>query len=126
MVNKVMAKHRKRIFKRSEVKLYLYITVFCFLLAIGINFFVKCGTEVSNDIQLIMDAGPEVETIIKLKNEYEEKTGARVKRVNDTDASGLDKKALEELKNEWKDELDPSQIEKYKDTLKKYQEDNDQ
>jgi len=102
------------------VKLYLFITIFCCLLAVGLNFFMKCGADITTDIRMITNGETDVKTIMELKKTYEEKTGKKVQGANDIDAAELEKQDLEKLKKEMKDKLDPSQIEEYKDIYKKY------
>lgn len=119
-----MGKYRKRKIGKSDLKLYLSITVFCFLLAIGLNFFLKCGSDITDDIRMITDTELDTETVIKLKKAYEEDTGMQVRNPGDISPDDLKEQDIEKLKNELKKKLDPSQIERYKEKFKRYQEQN--
>ena len=49
------------------MKLYLSITIFCCLLAVGLNLFMKCGADITTDIRMITDGETDLKTIMELK-----------------------------------------------------------
>jgi hypothetical protein len=114
-------RQRKKI-KKNEYKLYLSITIVCLILAAVLNFLVKCGAETEDNIRLITGTEPEAESVIKLMNTYEGKTDVQLGDKKNFNVNSLSKQEIEKLKNDYKGKIDPSQFDKYKDMLKKYQE----
>ncbi|MFC1821246.1 hypothetical protein ACFL9T_00950 [Thermodesulfobacteriota bacterium] len=115
-----MKKHKRRRFEGRTIKLYLGITLVCFIIAALLYFFMDKGGKLMDKFDKISDIEIDQETIEQLKKTYEgkidqtklnkiKKHGGQQKTVIDIDKAlktygkKLDSADLEKLKKKYKD-----------------------
>ena len=106
---KIRRRHKKRIWTRANIKLYLGIVVMCFLVAFIVYFMVEKGGGVIEQAEELSSKIPEGVTVEDLQKVFGDKTRGNGKTADE----------IEDLKKTYKDKMDPAEYEKLK---KRYRE----
>jgi hypothetical protein len=114
-----MAQHRRKRLEKRTIKLYMGITLVCFLLAALLYFFVDKGSQLMEEVNKIAGIELDPATLKKLKTVYQEKLDANeMKGIEQNRDQTKNATELEKVMQDYRKKISDDELEKLKQEYK--------